>query len=121
MSGARRLWEDFSTGRIDHYGARRDFPAVKGVSYLSVHLRFGTISVRELVSAAIERRADTWLSELIWRDFYFMILDHFPQVAGHAFKPEYDTIQWAHWPEGYSPPGAPGAPATRWSMPRCAS
>jgi len=102
MSGARRLWEDFSTGRIDHYGARRDFPAVKGVSYLSVHLRFGTISVRELVRAAVERRADAWLSELIWRDFYFMILNHFPRVAGHAFKPEYDTIQWAHWPEGYS-------------------
>ena len=103
MSGARRLWEDFSAGRIDHYGARRDFPAVKGVSYLSVHLRFGTISVRELVGAAIERRADAWLGELIWRDFYFMILDHFPRVAaGHAFKPEYDTIRWADWPEGYA-------------------
>lgn len=102
MSGARRLWEDFSAGRIDHYGARRDFPAVKGVSYLSVHLRFGTISVRELVRAAVERSADAWLNELIWRDFYFMILDHFPRVANHAFKPEYDTIHWAHWPEGYS-------------------
>ena len=75
---------------------------MKGVSYLSVHLRFGTISVRELVRAAVERRADTWLSELVWRDFYFMILDHFPRVADHAFKPEYDAIQWAHWPEGYA-------------------
>jgi len=102
MSGARRLWEDFSTGRIDPYGARRDFPAVKGVSYLSVHLRFGTISVRELVRTAVERKADTWLSELVWRDFYFMILDHFPRVADHAFKPEYDAIQWAQWPEGYA-------------------
>jgi len=102
MSGARRLWEDFSDGRIEHYGARRDFPAVKGVSYLSVHLRFGTISVRELVRTAVERKADTWLSELVWRDFYFMILDHFPRVADHAFKPEYDAIQWAHWPEGYA-------------------
>jgi deoxyribodipyrimidine photo-lyase len=102
MSGARRLWEDFSDGRIEHYGAWRDFPAVKGVSYLSVHLRFGTISVRELVRTAVERKADTWLSELVWRDFYFMILDHFPRVADHAFKPEYDAIQWAHWPEGYA-------------------
>jgi len=102
MSGARRLWEDFSDGRIEHYGARRDFPAVKGVSYLSVHLRFGTISVRELVRTAVERKADTWLSELVWRDFYFMILDHFPRVADHAFKPEYDAIQWAQWPEGYA-------------------
>ena len=102
MSGARRLWEEFSDGRIEHYGARRDFPAVKGVSYLSVHLRFGTISVRELVRTAVERKADTWLSELVWRDFYFMILDHFPRVADHAFKPEYDAIQWAQWPEGYA-------------------
>ena len=102
MSGARRLWSDFCDGRIAHYGARRDFPAVKGVSYLSVHLRFGTISVRELVRTAVERRADPWLNELIWRDFYFMILDHFPRVADHAFKPEYDAIQWAHWPAGYA-------------------
>lgn len=102
MSGARSLWEDFSDGRIEHYGARRDFPAVKGVSYLSVHLRFGTISVRELVRTAVERKADAWLSELVWRDFYFMILDHFPRVADHAFKPEYDAIQWAQWPEGYA-------------------
>jgi len=102
MSGARRLWDDFRAGRIERYGALRDFPAVKGVSYLSVHLRFGTISVRELVRVAIESRADTWLGELIWRDFYFMILDHFPRVAGHAFKPEYDAIQWEYWPEGYA-------------------
>ena len=102
MSGAQRLWEDLRNGRIERYGALRDFPAVKGVSYLSVHLRFGTISVRELVRVGIERRADAWLSELIWRDFYFMILDHFPRVAGHAFKPEYDAIQWAQWPEGYA-------------------
>ena len=102
MSGARNLWDDFRSGRIDHYGTLRDFPAVKGVSYLSVHLRFGTISVRELVRSAIEKDATTWLGELIWRDFYFMILDHFPHVAGHAFKPEYDMIRWAQWPEGFA-------------------
>ncbi len=102
MSGARALWEDFSAGRIERYGALRDFPAVKGVSYLSVHQRFGTISIRELVRIAREKAADVWLSELIWRDFYFMILDHFPRVVGHAFKPEYDAIQWADWPAGYA-------------------
>ena len=82
--------------------ALRDFPAVKGVSYLSVHLRFGTISIRELVRAAWADEAETWLSELIWRDFYFMILDRFPHVVGHAFKPEYDAIQWEDWPEGFA-------------------
>ncbi len=102
MSGARALWDDFRTGRIQRYGALRDYPAIKGVSYLSVHLRFGTISVRELVRCAREEGADAWLSELIWRDFYFMILDHFPRVVGHAFKPEYDAIQWEDWPEGFA-------------------
>ncbi|HQU78276.1 MAG TPA: deoxyribodipyrimidine photo-lyase [Azonexus sp.] len=102
MSGARQLWDEFRRGRITRYGALRDFPAIKGVSYLSVHLRFGTISIRELVRAALASEADTWLNELIWRDFYFMILDHFPRVAGHAFKPEYDAIQWKNWPEGFA-------------------
>jgi deoxyribodipyrimidine photo-lyase len=99
MSGARTLWDDFRAGRIKRYGALRDFPAVKGVSYLSVHLRFGTISIRELVRTALAEQADTWLSELIWRDFYFMILDRFPQVALRSFKPEYDAIRWDDWPE----------------------
>ena len=102
MSGAQALWAEFHAGRINHYGSLRDFPAVKGVSYLSVHLRFGTLSIRELVRAAVHSEADVWLSELIWRDFYFMILDHFPHVVGHAFKPDYDAIQWADWPEGYA-------------------
>jgi deoxyribodipyrimidine photo-lyase len=100
MSGARQLWDEFCAGRLDRYGALRDFPAIKGVSYLSVHLRFGTISLRELVRTALARQADAWLNELIWRDFYFMILDHFPQVVTAAFKPEYDTIRWDDWPEG---------------------
>ncbi len=100
MVGARQLWDEFRAGRIRRYGALRDFPAVKGVSYLSVHLRFGTISIRELVSAALAEQADSWLSELIWRDFYFMILDRFPHVVERAFKPEYDAIRWDDWPAG---------------------
>ncbi len=102
MAGARALWDEFRDGRITRYGALRDFPAVKGVSYLSVHLRFGTISIRELVRAALAAEANVWLSELIWRDFYFMILDRFPHVVGHAFKPDYDAIRWADWPEGFA-------------------
>ena len=100
-SGGQALFDDFMS-RIDHYGEARDFPAVKGPSYLSVHLRFGTVSIRTLASSA-HRSAEAgshgaavWLAELIWRDFYFQILYHFPNVVGHAFKPEYDHIKWEH-------------------------
>jgi len=105
-AGARELLVDFAQ-RIDAYGDARDFPAVKGPSYLSVHLRFGTVSIRELARMAcahIETAARpaqrdgaaTWLSELVWRDFYQQILHHHPHVAGASFKPEYDKIRWEH-------------------------
>jgi deoxyribodipyrimidine photo-lyase len=101
MTGAQQLLDDFLS-RIDDYGVRRDFPAAKGPSYLSVHLRFGTVSIRTLTRLAQERSlqpdaqgAATWLSELIWRDFYFMILSHHPRLAeGASFKPEYEGIRW---------------------------
>ncbi len=96
---AGKLVKDFWE-RMDRYGETRDFPAVKGPSYLSVHLRFGTVSIRQLVGLALQRQlegsegAAVWLGELIWRDFYFQVLANFPQVAHDAFKPEYDAIQW---------------------------
>lgn len=94
-AGAKKLLDDFRT-RIGFYHERRDFPAVKGPSYLSVHLRFGTVSIRELVRMAEKKRgqkgADVWLSELVWRDFYFMILTHHPEVVDHAYKKELDDI-----------------------------
>ena len=80
MSGAQQLFRDFIE-RIDHYAERRDFPALRGPSYLSAHLRFGTISIRQLAAYAHAQSsggAQTWLSELIWRDFYQMILWHRP-------------------------------------------
>ncbi|MBR7799907.1 cryptochrome/photolyase family protein [Undibacterium fentianense] len=103
MQAGMQLLTDFLT-RISLYGSARDFPAVKGPSYLSVHLRFGTVSIRYLVRQAIQHirtasdshGATVWLSELIWRDFYFMILHHHPRVIQKAFKPEYDAIQWEH-------------------------
>ncbi|MGY6257726.1 cryptochrome/photolyase family protein [Paraburkholderia caledonica] len=106
MSGARLLLDDFLT-RIDSYAERRDFPAAKGPSYLSVHLRFGTVSIRTLARLAHEmslqpdgQGSATWLSELIWRDFYFMILSHHPRLAGGAsFKEEYDLLRWEQGPE----------------------
>jgi deoxyribodipyrimidine photo-lyase len=78
---------------IRNYKEQRDIPSIKGTSRLSVHLRFGIISIRELAREAGSLN-ETFLNELIWRDFYHMILWHFPHVVGHAFKPEYDKIQW---------------------------
>ena len=100
-SGGAQLFEDYFE-RMDDYDDTRNFPAVKGPSYLGVHLRFGTVSIRQLAATALQRQiqgsrgAATWLSELIWRDFYFQILANFPRVAQGAFKPEYDAIKWAH-------------------------
>jgi deoxyribodipyrimidine photo-lyase len=95
-SGAQALLADFAP-RLPKYAERRDFPAQKGPSYLSVHLRFGTVSIRELVARASKssgKGAATWLSELIWRDFYFMILANHPRVVENAFRPEYEGLQW---------------------------
>jgi deoxyribodipyrimidine photo-lyase len=78
---------------VKRYANHRDFPAQKGTSKLSVHLRFGTVSIRELVREAREL-SETWLNELIWREFYQMILWNFPQVVLKAFKPAYDLIEW---------------------------
>jgi deoxyribodipyrimidine photo-lyase len=71
----------------------RDFPAVQGTSRLGVHLRFGTVSIRKLVAVALKNN-ETWLNELIWRDFYAMILANFPHVEKNSFRPAYDKIQW---------------------------
>ena len=103
-SGAHTLFDDFKQ-RIAAYHERRDFPAAKGPSYLSVHLRFGTISIRALAREAWKawqgsadfkggRGAEIWLAELIWRDFYFHILYHNPHVVERAFKPQWDAIRW---------------------------
>ncbi len=101
MSGGAQLLADF-LGRIDRYQDARDFPVQKGPSYLSVHLRFGTVSIRQLAAAAWQqggRGAQTWLGELIWRDFYHQILWHRPDVAGgHAFKRQYDALPWPNPP-----------------------
>jgi deoxyribodipyrimidine photo-lyase len=100
MSGGRQLFDDFLT-RLDRYHETRDYPAVKGPSYLSPHLRFGTVSIRQLVAAAhaeslqpTGQGAAVWLNELIWREFYQMILWHRPDVVDHTFKPAFDALEW---------------------------
>lgn len=106
MSGGQAAFDRF-VGRMRAYGQTRDFPAIDGSSRLSVHLRFGTVSVRALVRRALEEMhageatsgAGTWLGELVWREFYFMILHHHPRVVERAFKPEYDAIAWHDGPD----------------------
>jgi deoxyribodipyrimidine photo-lyase len=78
---------------LKKYHLQRDTPSVAGTSRLSLHLRFGTISIRKLAQEALQTN-EKYLNELIWRDFYQMILFHFPQTVDSAFKPTYDNILW---------------------------
>jgi deoxyribodipyrimidine photo-lyase len=101
MQGGLTLFNDFKE-RMSRYKDARDFPSIKGVSYLSVHLRFGTISIRHLAREAMQAAntgALTWLSELIWRDFYVQILHHKPSVAaGKAYKSEFEALKFPNDP-----------------------
>ena len=110
-SGALDTLDDFSA-RLDRYADARDFPGLRGPSYLSVHLRFGTVSVRALARLAQQhlqspdpthgtRGAQTWLSELIWREFYQMALYHHPRIVDQAFDPRFDRIKWREDPERF--------------------
>jgi deoxyribodipyrimidine photo-lyase len=85
---------------IENYDQNRNYPGINGTTKLSVHLRFGTVSIRKLVQLAREKN-EAWLNELIWRDFYHMILWHFPKVETKAFKPAYDHITWRNNPEEF--------------------
>lgn len=102
MHGGKMLFEDFEN-RMNRYKEARDFPALKGVSYLSAHLRFGTVSIRHLAKQARSRAntgSQAWLNELVWRDFYFQILYHNPQIAaGKAYKPAFENLPFPNNPE----------------------
>jgi deoxyribodipyrimidine photo-lyase len=85
---------NYASQFMANYSTSRDFPAVeKGTSHLGVHLRFGTISIRELARQAAQTN-ETFLNELIWRDFYQAILFHFPHSVNGSFKKQYDAILW---------------------------
>ena len=97
---------ELNANTIKNYHETRDIPGIEGTSKMSVHLRFGTISVRQLTQQAINLN-EKWWNELIWREFYMMILFHFPHVVQGAFKPNYNRIPWrnnetefAAWCEG---------------------
>ncbi|MFC5684235.1 cryptochrome/photolyase family protein [Flavobacterium sp. MAHUQ-51] len=85
---------------LANYKETRDFPAIDATSYLSPHLRFGTVSIRKMVNFAAKTNA-TFLSELIWREFFMQILYHFPKVVTHNFKSAYDGIQWRNNEEDF--------------------
>ncbi|MDX9883865.1 MAG: deoxyribodipyrimidine photo-lyase [Prolixibacteraceae bacterium] len=84
---------DISEKKLTDYARIRDFPAENGTSRLSVHLRFGTVNIREVTRKAL-LFSEVFLNELIWRNFYMDILWHFPKIEKHSFKPEYDRIVW---------------------------
>ncbi|MFN8439087.1 MAG: deoxyribodipyrimidine photo-lyase [Cytophagales bacterium] len=86
---------------LKNYAENRDFPAISGTSRLGVHLRFGTISIRQLALKALQANSPIYLNELIWRDFYMMILWHFPQVVKKSFKPQYEQIAWRNDPQEF--------------------
>lgn len=85
---------DISKGIIENYKESRDFPSVDGTSHLSPHLRFGAVSIRKIVKKASEFKQGTFLSELIWREFFMQILWHFPNTVTESFRPKYDSIKW---------------------------
>ena len=85
--------KDYSLSKLSEYQEKRDFPDADITSYLSPHLRFGTVSIREIISK-VPKENDVFLSELIWREFFMQILYHFPKVVTQNFKPKYDGIKW---------------------------
>ncbi len=86
---------NLSKDLIANYKENRDFPALAATSKISIQLRFGTLSIRKMVQLAL-KHGDTWLNELIWRDFYQSILYHFPHTVDQSFKPKYDFIPWSN-------------------------
>ena len=89
-----------NTRIIDDYDKQRDYPAVQGTTRLATALRFGTISIRKCVAFALQHN-QTWLGELIWREFYMQILYHFPHVENKPFKSKYEYIEWRIDEEGF--------------------
>lgn len=100
---------DISSNLIVHYEETRNFPALAQTSKLSQHLRFGSVSIRKIVTKAAQEKNSTFLKELIWREFFMQILWHFPETVTKSFRPKYDRIKWRNsetdfkkWCEGHT-------------------
>lgn len=85
---------DVSDSLIDNYEATRNFPALDKTSRLGIYLRFGVVSIRKMVTKAMESKNETFLKELIWREFFMQILWHFPHTVNASFRPKYDQVKW---------------------------
>jgi deoxyribodipyrimidine photo-lyase len=85
---------DVSASVINNYEDTRNFPAIDGTSHLSPYLRFGAVSIRQLVKKGNDANNPTFLNELIWREFFMQILWHYPDTVTKAFRPKYDNIKW---------------------------
>jgi deoxyribodipyrimidine photo-lyase len=90
----------FTLDQLDDYASTRDLPSMDGTSYLSPHLRFGTIGIRELINK-VGMQHETFINELIWREFFMQILYHFPKVVNNNFRAKYDGIQWRNDKEDF--------------------
>ena len=90
----------YSLKNVSTYSETRNFPNLDSTSYLSPHLRFGTISVRQIITE-LKNKSETFLSELIWREFFMQIIFHFPHVVTKNFRPKYDGIKWINNKEDY--------------------
>ena len=83
------------------YAERRNFPSLNSTSKIGPYLRFGTISIRKVISGLLSFKDQTFLNELIWREFFMQILYHFPHTATNSFKPKYDKIIWLNKPNSF--------------------
>ena len=83
-----------SENLISNYEETRNFPAIEGTSMIGTHLRFGSVSIRKVVASAASNKKETYLKELIWREFFMQILWHFPRTNNKSFRPKYDAIKW---------------------------
>ena len=92
--------KNYNLKNVSTYSETRNFPNLDSTSYLSPHLRFGTISVRQIITE-LKNKSETFLSELIWREFFMQIIFHFPHVVTKNFRPKYDGIQWVNNKEDY--------------------
>lgn len=95
-SDIRPVAYDITPTLIDNYEDTRNFPAIDGTSKLSPYLRFGAVSIREMVRRALESKKETFLNELIWREFFMQILWHFPETVTKSFRPKYDNVKWRY-------------------------
>lgn len=85
---------DIASTLINNYEETRNLPALDGTSHLSPYLRFGAVSIRQMVKKALESKKETFLNELIWREFFMQILWHYPETVSKSFRPKYDNIKW---------------------------